>query len=100
MAAILKIYFCLLPNFKSIGLSVQKNKRKVDFQDGHLGFPLGTILVTFYLHVTAMLPTKFQVNWHFCSGEEAKNKFSRWSSWISDRNDLAISYLQVTDASF
>ena len=25
-----------------------------------------------------MLPTKFRVNWPFGSGEEAKNRFSRW----------------------
>ena len=25
-----------------------------------------------------MLPTKFQVNWPFGSGEEAKNRLSRW----------------------
>ena len=41
-----------------------------------------------------MLPTKFQVNWPFGSGEEAENRFSRWSSWISDRNDF--SHLLVT----
>ena len=28
-----------------------------------------------------MLPTKFQVNWPFSSGEEAKNRFSRWLPW-------------------
>ena len=40
----------------------------------------------FDLQVTPMLPTKFGVNWPFGSGEEAKNKFSRWRlSWISDR---------------
>ena len=26
----------------------------------------------------ALLPTKFQVNWSYGSGEEVKNKFSRW----------------------
>ena len=36
-----------------------------------------------------MLPTKFQVNWPFGSGEEAKNRFSRWPpSSISDGNDF------------
>ena len=25
-----------------------------------------------------MLPTKFQVSWPFCSGDEVKNRFSRW----------------------
>ena len=61
---------------KSIGLSVQEKKRKIDFQDGghggHLGFPIGTILAIFDLQVTPMLPSKFEVNWPFGSGEEAK----------------------------
>ena len=43
---------------------VQQKKRKIDFQDGrhvgHLGFPIGTILVIFDLQVTPMLRTKFQ----------------------------------------
>ena len=84
---------CFLPNFKSIGLSVQK-KLKIDFQDGgHLGFPIRTILAIFDVQVTTMLPIKFQVNWPFCSGEEAKNKFSRWRPWwpcwISDQNSFS-----------
>ena len=45
-----------------------------------------------------MLPSKFGVNWPFGSGEEAKNRFSRWRpwrpSWISDRHDIFD--LQVT----
>ena len=57
-------------------------KQKIDFQDGHhgshLGFPIGTILAIFDLQVTPMLPSKFGVNWPFVSGEEAKNRFSRW----------------------
>ena len=40
-----------------------------------------------------MLPAKFLVNWPFGSGEEVKNKFSRWLSWqpssISDWNDFS-----------
>ena len=63
--------------FESISLSVQEKRRKIDFQDGrhggHLRFPIGTILAIFDLQVTPMLPTKFQVNWTFASGEEAKN---------------------------
>ena len=36
---------CFLLSFKSIGLSVQKKKQKINFQDGdNLGFPIGTIL--------------------------------------------------------
>ena len=40
-----------------------------------------------------MLPTKFRVNWPFGSGEEAKNRFSRWlpwrPSWFYDRYDFS-----------
>ena len=40
-----------------------------------------------------MLPTKFRVNWPFGSGEEAKNRFSRWlpwrPPWISDWRDFS-----------
>ena len=39
---------CFLLSFESIGLSVQKKKGKIDFQDGcHLGFPIGMILAIF-----------------------------------------------------
>ena len=34
---------CFLPSLKSIGLSFQKMKRKIDFQaGGHLGNPIGS----------------------------------------------------------
>ena len=46
-----------------------------------------------------MLPTKFKVNKPFDSGDEVKNRFSRWPpwqiSWLSDRAILAFFYLQV-----
>ena len=35
---------------------------KVEFQDGHLGFPIGTTLAVFDPHVTLMLTIKCQVN--------------------------------------
>ena len=39
-----------------------------------------------------MLPTKFRDDWPFGSGEEAKNRFSRWllwrPSWISDLHNF------------
>ena len=40
----LQVATCFLPNFESIGLSVQE-KFKIDFQDGSqdLGFQIGTI---------------------------------------------------------
>ena len=67
-----------LPSFKSIGLSVQEKKRKIDFQNSshgdHLGFLIGTILAIFDLEVTLMLPTKIQVNCPFGSGEQTKNR--------------------------
>ena len=96
-------------SLESTGLSVQEKKRKIDFQDGghggHLGFLIGTILAIFDLQVTLIVPSKFGVNWPFGSGEEAKNRFSRWQpwrpSWISDRNDF--SYFWFTshpDASY
>ena len=54
-------------SFESVGLFVQKFN--IDFQDvGHLGFPIGTILATFDLQVTLILPMKFQVIWPFGSG--------------------------------
>ena len=57
---------CFLPSFKSIGLSVQEKKLKIDFKDGshggHLRLPIGTVLAIFDVQVTSMLPTKFQVN--------------------------------------
>ena len=47
-----------------------------------------------------MPPSNFGVNWPFGSGEEAKNRFSRWQpwrpSWISDRNDFSYFWSQVT----
>ena len=39
------------------------------------------------------MPVKFRVNWPFGSGEEAKNRFSRWllwgPSWFYDRHDFS-----------
>ena len=46
-----------------------------------------------------MLTTKFQVNCPFVSGEEAKNRFSRWwPSWISNRTNF--SYFSSTGQCF
>ena len=51
------------------------------------------ILAIFDQQITWMIPTKFQVNWPFGSGEETKNRFSRWPpwwpSWISNWNDFS-----------
>ena len=78
----------------AVDLSFQEKKRKIYFQDGgyggHLGFRIRMILTIFALQNIHMLPTKFQVNWPFGSGKEAKNRFSRWPprrlSWVSDPN--------------
>ena len=92
---------CFLLSYRSIGPSIQDKKQKTDFQrwlprrqswisdrNGY-SFFFFFFLFFFYLQVTSMLPTKFQVGG---SGEEAKNRFSRWPprrpSWISDRNNF------------
>ena len=81
----------------SIGFSVQKKRLKQDFKDGghgsHLGFLIENKMAIFDVQVTPMLPTMFQVNWPFGSGEKAKNRFSRWPPWwpcwISDRKGFS-----------
>ena len=47
-----------------------KNKFSRWRHGGNLGFLIGTILATFDLQVTLMLPIKFQVNWPFGSEDE------------------------------
>ena len=67
---------CFLRSFKPIGLSIQEDKRKIDFQDGHhnghLGFLIGRILAIFDLQVNPMLPAKFHVS--CLSVQEKKRK--------------------------
>ena len=89
---IYKSPWCFLPSFESIGLSVHKKKRKIDFQDGrHLGFPIGTILAIF---ISTSYP---DVSYQF-SNQPAlwfrkiseKKRVSRWPpSWISNPNNLS-----------
>ena len=59
-------------SFESVCLSVQKERLEIDFHDdnrgGHLGFPIGTILVFFDLQYTAILPIKFRINWPYGQG--------------------------------
>ena len=86
----------ILP-IESIDLSIQEKKFKTDFQDGgsggHFGFPIRTILAISDLQVFQIIPTKFQVNWHFGSREEVQNWFSIWPPWqpcwISIRNNFS-----------
>ena len=64
--AISDLQVALIPSFKSVGLLVQENKFKIEFQDdghgGQFGFWIGTILAIFYLQVALIFPRKFQVN--------------------------------------
>ena len=52
-----------------------------------------TILATFGLQVTSILPMRFESIALFGSGEKVKNTFSTWllgqPSWISDQNDFS-----------
>ena len=57
------------------------------------------VLPSVDVQVTLMLPTKFQVNWPFGSEEEAKNRFSRWQSFLN-RMILAIFQLRQPDAPY
>ena len=74
MAAILD-FRRFLPSFKSIGLSVQEKRQKIDFRDGrngdHLEFPIETILTIFDLSVTRCFLPSFEST-GFGSGEEVK----------------------------
>ena len=55
----------------------------------------------FYLQVTPMLLTKFQVKWPFSSEEEGKNRFSRWlPSWIFNWNHFSYFYIYKSSRYF
>ena len=79
--------------FESNGLSVQKKKFNIDFQDGcHLWFPIRIILAT----VDIQSPR--YVQWglsqlSFWFREKVQNRFWTWllgrPSWISDKNDFS-----------
>ena len=60
--------------------------------------PIGTLVDIFDLQGTPMLPTKFQVNWPFDSGEETKNRLFQDGGHLGFpiRTILAIFDLQVT----
>ena len=83
---------------ESTGLSVQEKNRSQDgSHGGYLRFPIRMNLTIFHLLVTIKLPTKFQDNKPFISGEEVKSRFSRcrsWlPSWISHRNNLSYFFI-------
>ena len=83
-----------IPSFKSTGHLVQEKKRKKDAKMLQPSWISDQNDFSFFWCTShLMLPTKFQVNWPFSSGEEAKNRFSRWPpqwpSWISSQNDFS-----------
>ena len=59
-------------------------KAKIDFQDGrhgsNLGFPIGTTLAFFFIYKSprCFLQSFKSIGQLVNSGEEAKNRFSRW----------------------
>ena len=63
--------------FKSVGLSVQEKKLKMDFQDDgcgcHLEFWIRTFLAILYLQITTILPARSEVSWPF--GLQVQEKF-------------------------
>ena len=58
----------------------------------------------FFILSHPMLPTKFRINWPFISGEEAKNRFSRWIGTILATFDLQVipgaSYQVLSELAF
>ena len=55
-----------------------EEKQEIDFKDGsHLLFPIRMILAIFDLQATRCSLQR-NVNWPLDSGEEVKNRFSRW----------------------
>ena len=93
---IFKLSRCFLPIFNQLALWFRKINEKsfrMATMVAILDFRSKQFKLFLNLHVTLMLPTKFRVKWPFSSGEEAKNRFSRWlswrPSWISDRDDFS-----------
>ena len=76
----LQVTVMLSIKFQVNWLLVKEGKRKRNFQDGghgdHIGFSIGTILTLIYKSPKCFLPS-FK---SFVSGEETKNRFSRWRS--------------------
>ena len=68
---------CFLPSFQSIGLSVQKKKGQIDFQDSqHLGFPIGMILAIF-------ISTS-----HHDASHKFSNQLALWFRKISEKKEF------------
>ena len=75
--------------FNSNRPMIWEEKSKIGFQEGgHFGFPIGTILAIFHLHVNLLLHYKFQLN-SLCGLRDVQNRFSRlrlcyWSNVCTD----------------
>ena len=75
---------CFLSGFESIGLSVQKKKGKIDFQDGHhLGFLIGTILAIFIS--TSHTNPSYQIS----------NQLALWFRKISEKKSFKMAAMMA-----
>ena len=93
------------PSFGEIRLSVHQKIFKIDFQDGRLGFPIGTILAVLDLQVTPILLIKVRVSWPFNSGDGGRGSnlgfliemiFSYfWSAGCSDTSCQVSNHLAI-----
>ena len=80
---------CFLPSFESTGLSAQKKKGKIDFQDGrYLGFPTGTILAIF-------ISTS-----HPDASYQFSNQVALWYRKISEKKSFKMAVLDFRSKHF
>ena len=71
--------------FESIGLSVQKKKGKIDFQDGHhLGFLIGTILAIFISTSFRCFLPIFKSTGPLVQENKRKKRVSRWPPMVGN----------------
>ena len=93
---------CYLPSFKSIGLSVQKKKGKINFQySRHLGFLIGTILAMFIStsHPDASIEFSNQLALWFRKISEKKSFKMAAMTAILDFRSKTLSYFRFTSHS-
>ena len=95
------LWFTCHPNasylvWSQLAFLFRSSQQKIDFQDGHHGGHLESDwndFANFDQQVNPILSTKFRVNWPRGSGDEVKNRFSRWwpwqPFWISNQNDFS-----------
>ena len=100
---------CFLPSFKTIGLSIQKKKWKIVFQDGHHGGSWISDWNNFSFFVIYKLPQSFLPRFESISLSVQEKKWKTdlqdgclggWGlSWISDHNDFIFLSTSHSDAS-